>query len=79
MVPARVAWNKAVQKRVATASFLLEHIKAVKMTGLSDHMSSVVQGLRTTELELSKQFRGLLVWVAVNSMDPVPMKFTQLC
>lgn len=61
MGPARGQWNRGVQKRVSTTSSMLAQIKGLKMIGLTDYISKVVQGLRVAELELSKKFRIFIV------------------
>ncbi|KAI8284941.1 ABC transporter atnG [Colletotrichum sp. SAR11_240] len=65
MAPARVAWNEGVQKRISITSSLLNQIKGVKMMGLADHFSSIVQKFRITELKLSVKFRILITFLSV--------------
>ncbi|KAK2768034.1 ABC multidrug transporter [Colletotrichum kahawae] len=65
MAPARVAWNEGVQKRISITSSMLNQIKGVKMMGLADHYSSIVQKLRGTELKLSVKFRILITFLSV--------------
>ncbi|KAI8311183.1 ABC transporter [Colletotrichum sp. SAR11_59] len=65
MAPARVAWNEGVQKRISITSSLLDQIKGVKMMGLADHFSSIVQKFRITELKLSVKFRILITFLSV--------------
>ncbi|KZL80273.1 abc transporter [Colletotrichum incanum] len=65
MAPARVAWNQGVQKRVSITSSMLTQIKGVKMMGLTDHFSSIVQNLRVSELKLSVKFRILVTILSV--------------
>ncbi|KAI8243023.1 ABC transporter atnG [Colletotrichum sp. SAR 10_96] len=65
MAPARVAWNEGVQKRISITSSLLNQIKGVKMMGLADHFSSIVQKFRITELKLSVKFRVLITFLSV--------------
>ncbi|KAF9879602.1 ABC multidrug transporter [Colletotrichum karsti] len=76
MAPARVAWNQGVQKRVSITSSMLNQIKGIKMMGLTDHFSSIVQKLRATELKLSVKFRVLITGLSVivgiaEQMTPV--------
>jgi len=63
MGPARMAWNKTVQKRVAATASVLHQIKGIKMTGLSEAVSHSIQSHRVTELQSSKAFRLLVVWL----------------
>ncbi|KAI0126126.1 putative ABC multidrug transporter [Xylariales sp. AK1849] len=71
MGPARMAWNAKVQKRVSTISTVLNQIKGIKMMGLSDRVSQLIQSLRVSELNSSKSFRILLVWtnMIANASD----------
>lgn len=65
MGPARMEWNAKVQKRVATTSSMLEQIKGIKMMGLSDPISNLIQSLRIMELNTSKAFRMFFVWISM--------------
>ncbi|KAI3540901.1 ABC transporter [Colletotrichum abscissum] len=57
---ASAEWIKASQDRVSTTSKTLGNIKWLKISGLNDVAFSVIQKLRTVELEVSKRFRVLL-------------------
>ncbi|EXF80647.1 ABC transporter [Colletotrichum fioriniae PJ7] len=57
---ASAEWIKASQDRVSTTSKTLGNIKWLKISGLNDVAFSVIQRLRTVELEVSKRFRVLL-------------------
>ncbi|KAJ6443435.1 Cyclic peptide transporter [Purpureocillium lavendulum] len=59
MGPARVLWNSKVQTRVTTTSATLSHIKGLKIMGLSDRISKLIQSLRVVELDSSKTFPNL--------------------
>lgn len=65
MGPARMEWNAQVQKRVATTSSMLGQIKGIKMMGLSNRISSLIQSLRIIELDTSKAFRMFFVWISM--------------
>ncbi|KAJ0327043.1 hypothetical protein COL5a_006217 [Colletotrichum fioriniae] len=65
MAPARVAWNQGVQKRVSITSSMLTQIKGIKMMGLTDHFSDIIQKLRVSELKLSTKFRILVTILSV--------------
>lgn len=70
MGPARVAWNQGVQKRVAQTSSMLAQMKGVKMMGLSDYILGSIQGFRIYEVNLSKKFRMMVVWLnAIGKMS----------
>ncbi|KAK1689141.1 ABC transporter [Colletotrichum godetiae] len=57
---ASAEWIKASQDRVSTTSKTLGNIKWLKISGLNDVAFSVIQKLRTIELEVSRRFRVLL-------------------
>ncbi|KAK1634372.1 ABC transporter [Colletotrichum phormii] len=57
---ASAEWIKASQDRVSTTSKTLGNIKWLKVSGLNDVAFSVIQKLRTIELEVSRRFRVLL-------------------
>ena len=63
--PARMAWNGRVQQRVSTTSSTLSQIKGIKMMGLTDRITRHIQSLRVAELDSSKDFRLLFVWMNV--------------
>jgi len=72
MGPTRMIWNRAIQKRVAVTSSTLGQMKGIKIMGLTDCLSSAIQNQRVTELELSKQFRMLIVWANMIGMVVPP-------
>ena len=59
---AQKLWVERVEKRLHITSKTLGDMKAVKMLGLSDTLSSIVKSLRETEIQVSKKLRKLLVW-----------------
>lgn len=72
-------WNSKVQKRVTTTSSTLNQVKGVKMMGLSDRISDLIQSLRVAELDSSKAFRMFFVWISmIGKPSPVSTLFT-LC
>lgn len=46
---------------------MLAQIKGLKMMGLTDYMSELIQNLRVTELECSKKFRMFIVRIILIS------------
>ncbi|KAK2616711.1 hypothetical protein QQS21_000323 [Conoideocrella luteorostrata] len=66
-------WVEKVEDRLRLTSHMLENIKAVKMLGLSQKLSSIVQGLRHAEIVASTAFRKLLIWRIVLSQAPVDL------
>ncbi|OLN88034.1 Multidrug resistance-associated protein 7 [Colletotrichum chlorophyti] len=67
--PARMQWNEGVQNRVSMTSSMLAQIKGIKMMGLTDCLSSVLQDLRVSELELSKSW-GCSLCASYSSIFP---------
>ena len=76
MGSARMTWSKGVQKRVHITSFLLGQIKGIKMMGLSELMRDKIQGLRVSEISLSKKFRTLVSFMnlmGTSTSKPSPL------
>lgn len=63
MGPSKGIWNAAVQKRVGVTSSALGNMKGLKLMGMTNIVSSDIQNLRVRELDLSKKFRRLIVWM----------------
>jgi hypothetical protein len=59
----RKDWNQAVQKRVSITSSVLGFMKEVKTLGLCGSWIAQIQSLREEELNLSKKFRMMIVWM----------------
>lgn len=68
MAPAIKAWNVAIQKRVATTAQIVASIRETMMLGLVPTWLYYIQSLRNFELDESKQFRTLIVYMNVLSM-----------
>ncbi|KAL4994768.1 P-loop containing nucleoside triphosphate hydrolase protein [Aspergillus recurvatus] len=64
------AWVEKVEDRLRITSFSLERVKEVKMLGLSETISSIIQGLREAEIAVSAVFRKLLIVRVVLSNAP---------
>ncbi|KAK7450770.1 ABC transporter [Colletotrichum acutatum] len=58
---AQMRWIEKIQKRLRVTTVILGDIKAVKILGLGQVMTNVLQKLRVDEVETSKSFRKLLV------------------
>ncbi|KAL6228992.1 hypothetical protein BDW75DRAFT_246137 [Aspergillus navahoensis] len=74
--PAKKRWMKGIQTRVDVTAAVLASMKEVKMLGLSDVVAHMVQNLRVKELDLSKQYRRLLViqtFIAMNTATIAPL------
>lgn len=71
MGPTKGIWNAAVQKRVGVTSSALGNMKGLKLMGMTDIVSSDIQNLRVKELDLSKKFRKLIVWMNCICTFPI--------
>ncbi|GLA66320.1 hypothetical protein AtubIFM54640_008526 [Aspergillus tubingensis] len=70
-MPARQkVWVGAIQRRVSIISSALKSMKSVKMLGLSEVLANTLQAQRERELDLSKDFRWLIVWLNVVASLP---------
>ncbi|GAQ47010.1 hypothetical protein ASPNIDRAFT_189460 [Aspergillus niger] len=70
-MPARQkVWVGAIQRRVSIISSALKSMKSVKMLGLSEVLANTLQAQRERELDLSRDFRWLIVWLNVVASLP---------
>lgn len=63
-------WMEAVQSRVAMTSNMLSSMKSVKMRGLEDVVSSVLQESRGKELKQGSRFRYITVLTVIVGFVP---------
>ncbi|KAF6815977.1 hypothetical protein CSOJ01_03246 [Colletotrichum sojae] len=66
----QASWMTAIQKRVAVTSSVLGSTKGVKLSGLSDKMSQIIQGLRLKEIASASRFRTMLLFIVTLSYAP---------
>ena len=52
---------QAIQKRVGVTTDVLGSIKGIKMSGLSNHVTEQIQGLRVAEMDDQRAFRRLQI------------------
>ncbi|KAE8452406.1 hypothetical protein EG329_001107 [Mollisiaceae sp. DMI_Dod_QoI] len=57
---AQKIWMEGIQTRVDVTATMLSSMKSVKMLGFTSILTTIIQGLRVTELKLSTLFRKLL-------------------
>ncbi|PTB80416.1 P-loop containing nucleoside triphosphate hydrolase protein [Trichoderma longibrachiatum ATCC 18648] len=67
----RVGWLEKTQKRVGITSAMIGHIKSIKMSGLSKHLSTTIATLRAQEITASKPFR--VVGAVTSSVAQIPL------
>ncbi|KAH8594448.1 putative ABC multidrug transporter [Bisporella sp. PMI_857] len=65
MGPAQGVWMDAVQNRVSMTSSIIGSMKEVKLLGLANTWLRGIQNMRVHELNLSKKFRMLIVYMNV--------------
>ena len=65
MGPAQALWIGSLQKRVKITAKIVGSIKEVKILGMSNTWLNDIQQLRIHELEMSKKFRMLIVYMNV--------------
>lgn len=66
------SWIEAVQRRVAATASALANMKGVKMTGLAKIFDVELRNLRSSELRISRRYRGILSVSATFSNMSVP-------
>nr|WOF01069.1 canalicular multispecific organic anion transporter 1 [Corynespora cassiicola] len=65
-------WLEAIERRIAATTSMLNSMKGVKMTGLTDILRADLHRLRVDELDISKKFRKLLIWtMGFSYISPV--------
>ncbi|KAM0261709.1 hypothetical protein ACHAQJ_002161 [Trichoderma viride] len=67
----QVGWLEKTQKRVGITSAMIGHIKSIKMSGLSKHLSDTIAALRVQEITASRPFR--VVGAVTSSVAQVPL------
>lgn len=58
-------WADATQKRITVISSVLSQLKTIKMVGLTDIMSNVMQHERVEETRKMKSWGWIIVWLNV--------------
>lgn len=65
-MPARQkVWMGAIEQRLSIISSTLKSMRSIKMLGLSGRLGGMLQSRRKSELDLSRKFRWLIVWLNV--------------
>lgn len=62
---AQIQWLEAIEDRLAATAKVLGAMKAIKLTGLTDIVSSRVGNLRLAEIHASLRHRVLVIFSAV--------------
>ncbi|KAL8782676.1 MAG: hypothetical protein Q9213_005184 [Squamulea squamosa] len=66
-------WVERIEERLHSTSKTLGDMKAVKMLGLSQTLSIIIERSRQAEIQTSKKLRRLLVWQIFLSNMPVDL------
>ncbi|KAF4969630.1 hypothetical protein FSARC_3209 [Fusarium sarcochroum] len=67
----QIAWLGKTQKRVGISSAMIGHIKSIKCSGLAQHLSDTIIGLRADEIRASRPFR--VVSSITSAIAQVPL------
>ncbi|KAL7796652.1 P-loop containing nucleoside triphosphate hydrolase protein [Trichoderma ceciliae] len=67
----QVGWLEKTQKRVGITAAMIGHIKSIKMSGLSKHLSNTIAALRVQEIAASRPFR--VIGAVTSSVAQVPL------
>ncbi|KAL9623731.1 MAG: hypothetical protein Q9160_001961 [Pyrenula sp. 1 TL-2023] len=59
MGSAQKLWLEAIQSRINVTAHNLGAMRSIKLLGLASHVSSMIQGFRVNEVELSTSFRRI--------------------
>jgi hypothetical protein len=59
----QMQWNEAVQTRIDVTARTLAQMKEIKLLGLTDKLTSLIQKLRTTEIQISTNYRIKLLMI----------------
>lgn len=67
---AQTPWLEAIEHRLAATAKALGSMKAIKMTGLADIVSSTIRQLRWDEIRASLRWRVLNIFVTISCKMP---------
>lgn len=65
----QIKWSKATQQRIGKTSAVLNEIKSVKLMGLGERVSELLQEERVKETKCMEKKNWLMVWVNVVGKD----------
>ncbi|PWY78211.1 P-loop containing nucleoside triphosphate hydrolase protein [Aspergillus heteromorphus CBS 117.55] len=74
--PKQQEWSGATEKRISLITASLEHMKTIKMMGMSEHMASKIKSAREDELKCNTSFNFTIVVITfvsgiVKNFSPV--------
>ncbi|KAE9374191.1 canalicular multispecific organic anion transporter 1 [Stipitochalara longipes BDJ] len=67
----QVEWMKHIQKRIGITSTMLSSMKGVKMAGLTQSLTEIIQNLRIAEVLSGYKFRMMVVWNLIFAFAPL--------
>lgn len=63
-------WMEALQKRVGSTAHIISHMRALRMSGLTEQMSTLIRDLRNRELSVAAGFRLISVYSTIAAFGP---------
>lgn len=67
---AQVPWLDVIETRLTETANTLGNIKLIRMTGLTDGVSSVLRTLRISEIAAARRYRILNVFISILCKHP---------
>jgi ATP-binding cassette, subfamily C (CFTR/MRP), member 1 len=69
--PFQIAWVRATQSRIDATANVIANIKSLKMLGLENKLSSIIQSMREVEITAGTTFRYTTVCAAIFGLSPL--------
>ncbi|KAJ5794580.1 ABC transporter [Penicillium paradoxum] len=68
----QMQWNESIQTRIDVTARTLGQMKELKLLGLTDKLTSLIQKLRTAEIQISTKYRmKLMTILSVSQIAPI--------
>ncbi|EAW08899.1 putative ABC transporter [Aspergillus clavatus NRRL 1] len=68
----QMQWNEAVQTRIDVTARTLGQMKELKLLGLTDKLTTLIQKLRTAEIRISTKYRiKLMMILSISQVAPI--------
>lgn len=71
--PLQKAWMEKIQKRVGLTSSVISNMKNLKISGITEPVATLIQGMRVDELLAGRRFRNVLLYAAVFAFIPLQL------
>jgi hypothetical protein len=66
----QIRWSKATQQRISKTTAILSEIKSVKLMGLGERVSGLLQEERVKETQCMEKKNWMMVWVNIVGRWP---------